>query len=545
MGHALFWIESLAAGLVFMALVTAGTVRWNRRWIRRTVLALAVLLLLGPAVLVTGSAASLRFEERMSSVPFFYPLSWTVALTAGAGLVLVQGLRRGGQTEPAARSWSVSKLALVLGALVIVSWITITSLDLAVKFQLASVRAEAGAKALSRMPPRPPDRDNAARVYQEAFAALPPMKTPLPFWRDVWDRTSEDPPLPAFDPRNENLREFLQAREPGMALLRRAAAMPDCWFEHDYSAGIGMLLPEVGSLHEGALLLAHDALSKAAHGQSAPALDDLAAVFGIARHIKEGEPFLISVSLGHSLDQVGTRALEEVLALSPPRADELGRLSLSDHPSNQRLLQRACEMEEPLFGLPAFAMLAAPESTLALIDWLRLGGGHLPTLVENALIYRVFLLTDDLTAYRQVMRELQRLAARPYYESHQGWEEYALSWRTDRRGLMTRLITPATQHFATMAPEGDALHHLARLALAMTACRAKKGKYPDQLQELVPEFLSAIPLDPFDGQPLRTKRDEKGILLYSVGPNLKDDGGALPRDRQRRMQEGDIVFRLP
>ena len=32
-------------------------------------------------------------------------------------------------------------------------------------------------------------------------------------------------------------------------------------------------------------------------------------------------------------------------------------------------------------------------------------------------------------------------------------------------------------------------------------------------------------LDPFDGQPLRTKGRGKDLVVYSVGMNFKDDGG--------------------
>ncbi len=32
-------------------------------------------------------------------------------------------------------------------------------------------------------------------------------------------------------------------------------------------------------------------------------------------------------------------------------------------------------------------------------------------------------------------------------------------------------------------------------------------------------------VDPFNGQPLRVKRDPRGWVVYSVGPNGKDDGG--------------------
>jgi hypothetical protein len=47
------------------------------------------------------------------------------------------------------------------------------------------------------------------------------------------------------------------------------------------------------------------------------------------------------------------------------------------------------------------------------------------------------------------------------------------------------------------------------------------------LNDLAPEFFSAIPIDPYDGKPLRYHPNADGTyLLYSVGENGVDDGGA-------------------
>jgi hypothetical protein len=92
-----------------------------------------------------------------------------------------------------------------------------------------------------------------------------------------------------------------------------------------------------------------------------------------------------------------------------------------------------------------------------------------------------------------------------------------------------------------VAVRADAHRQLARLAVAATAYRAKNGTYPERLEALVPEYLPQIPRDPCDGQPLRARREGEGLVLYSVGLDLTDDGGA-PWDVERR--KGDIVFTL-
>jgi hypothetical protein len=84
---------------------------------------------------------------------------------------------------------------------------------------------------------------------------------------------------------------------------------------------------------------------------------------------------------------------------------------------------------------------------------------------------------------------------------------------------------------------------LANLRLAQTAVSLEKfrfahaNRYPESLNQLTPNYLNAVPADPFDGQGLRYRKAGNGYVLYSIGRNLKDDGGKPGIGR-----EGDIVF---
>lgn len=63
-------------------------------------------------------------------------------------------------------------------------------------------------------------------------------------------------------------------------------------------------------------------------------------------------------------------------------------------------------------------------------------------------------------------------------------------------------------------------------AIALKRYQLKYGKYPADLNALVPEFLSTILLDPVDGKPLRYRPNADGtFILYSIGLNGIDDGG--------------------
>jgi len=66
--------------------------------------------------------------------------------------------------------------------------------------------------------------------------------------------------------------------------------------------------------------------------------------------------------------------------------------------------------------------------------------------------------------------------------------------------------------------------------LAVRAFQLERGELPDRLEQLTPELLAELPVDPFDskGHPLRYLRTDDGYVLYSIGGDGDDDGGRLP-----------------
>jgi len=60
--------------------------------------------------------------------------------------------------------------------------------------------------------------------------------------------------------------------------------------------------------------------------------------------------------------------------------------------------------------------------------------------------------------------------------------------------------------------------------VALHAFEKSKGHLPEDLDGLVPEYLDAVPRDPFDGKPLRYSRAKR--IVYSIGSDLIDRGGA-------------------
>ena len=64
---------------------------------------------------------------------------------------------------------------------------------------------------------------------------------------------------------------------------------------------------------------------------------------------------------------------------------------------------------------------------------------------------------------------------------------------------------------------------LAQIQSAIHLYYLKKKKWPKSLDDLKPDYLQSIPLDPFIDQPFHTSQDSTGFFTYSVGPDFKDD----------------------
>jgi hypothetical protein len=111
----------------------------------------------------------------------------------------------------------------------------------------------------------------------------------------------------------------------------------------------------------------------------------------------------------------------------------------------------------------------------------------------------------------------------------------ALDWRTHLKGnsvgvRLYCLLVPATGDFLAQTCQEDVELAAERTLIALKAFKVEKGRLPKTLDELVPEYLDAVPLDDYDGKPLRYSAEKK--VIYSVGKDLKD-GGGMTKEEQK------------
>lgn len=90
----------------------------------------------------------------------------------------------------------------------------------------------------------------------------------------------------------------------------------------------------------------------------------------------------------------------------------------------------------------------------------------------------------------------------------------------------------------------DARFATLNVVLASQEYQRTHGEFPRSLQDLVPKYLTEIPVDPLDeqGAPLRYRRDENGdAVVWSIGRNKIDDQGHL---ESKDGENEDLGFRL-
>lgn len=92
---------------------------------------------------------------------------------------------------------------------------------------------------------------------------------------------------------------------------------------------------------------------------------------------------------------------------------------------------------------------------------------------------------------------------------------------------------------STKKCQEDLLVATTQTIIATKAFKKDTGKYPALLNELAPRYLASIPVDPFDGKPLKYSAAKK--IVYSVGQDMKDSGGSIGDDWR---QMSDPTFKL-
>ncbi|MFA5394097.1 MAG: hypothetical protein WC081_01625 [Candidatus Ratteibacteria bacterium] len=404
------------------------------------------------------------------------------------------------------------------------------------------------------VPPDMPDGENGALVYNQAFYLLKELKGKhqaewkyFPYEGEV--KWSEVPEV-----QKEKVRNLL-FNDPDFArfyqLLEKASGMK-CQFlkRKDYEKGFEMLMPHLGSLRSCARMLAARADIQAEKGKIDNALDDCLTCLKISDSLS-GEPILITGLVKIAIDQIALDRIEATIKKSDAESGKYrGLMAEIISKQNDKIIYRSLLDERVISGMVEFPqwkekikdekyrneVAGMSKSNRTAEDGEKIVGA----IQENPV---GFLEENELT-YFQTMGKLIAFSKLPYLEAREEAAvlEKELSGLSAEKAALTKLFAPALTRTFLMEARYDAQLGNAEIALACHLYKAKNKNYPVSLKELSPDFLPKPLLDPFSGKEHIYQKTDKGFKIYSVGENMKDDGGQWADKPSQKWVEGDIVW---
>jgi len=124
------------------------------------------------------------------------------------------------------------------------------------------------------------------------------------------------------------------------------------------------------------------------------------------------------------------------------------------------------------------------------------------------------------------------------------FDETAAKSRRFPPKMFSSLLLSAYRNVPTRFAAFEARRRALLAALAVERHRqSNDSALPEKLSQLQRQPLSVVPLDPFDGQPLRYRKLESGYVIYSIGSDRSDDGGQ-DRAGNRQAKGRDETFRV-
>jgi len=157
---------------------------------------------------------------------------------------------------------------------------------------------------------------------------------------------------------------------------------------------------------------------------------------------------------------------------------------------------------------------------------------------------------DELARYATVVEEYEqsRVALDTMLAYHDYWNWVAFGWRERFFQAARRLtgdrnvwITIDEDRLRSMRLSELASLRLLKARLAIELYRRTRGELPETLDQLVPELLAGVPLDPWTDRPLIYRRDGDSFVLYSTWSDRKDNGGRFLIDMSKATDFGSDV----
>ena len=395
--------------------------------------------------------------------------------------------------------WAGIILGGVIAILLIANGIWVWTTGSRLEKKLAALRAAGAPLTLADLDRDVPLEKNAAVLFRRASSDLKAISTELSsiYGGGRFRHGRLD------DAELETIRSMLETYATVVPLLQQAATRPDHHPLLDYTGGTDAFmqhhLDNIGDIRSMLRVLRARVILLLSEGRQEEAIETCITMSQLGRH-SEREPMIIGYLVSLVCRRMAVDATNLVLHAGP----------LSEE--SRKVIEAELALYE---GAEAYRRALKTERAYGLESF--------RTTRSNCWLLLDALWNDATCYYLDVIDRYIALAERPYSEvaaMNLGATPDSRSFR-----VVVDLVIPAIRSTR------EAMERTRARMRCLRVLNALQGR-PEQAAEETPRLSdlglpAAATTDPFTDKPLQLKKLPRGWLVYSVGKDLKDDGGQL------------------
>lgn len=393
-----------------------------------------------------------------------------------------------------------------------------------------------------------PEEENSARVVVAAARQMPQRWPSADFSDGGFLNLPSNEKLSSED--YLRLTKEIRSVQPTLMTASKLADLPRGRHRIHFERNpIMTLLPDQQETRRIVSLLVYEAMRQDQRGDSKKALTTCRAALNAARSLGD-EPIFISQLIRTAGVVAACQAVERTLGQGEPPPEEMSAL------------QKVLEDEDAFAGLriavrgergalnQVFEGIERGEISLHELEHDFNKGSRSDAMKDTLISLWRMDTREDHALFLSLMNKHVENSQLPLHERvaadktlDQEIRARVVPSVVPGPPLITRWLLPAISKIGEAERRKHAIVRCTVVALAAERYRCEKKAWSDKIDQLCPQFLAAVPLDPFDGKPLRYRRVKDGVIIYSVGQDGVDNGGKL--DRVNLNSPGvDLGFRL-
>lgn len=376
----------------------------------------------------------------------------------------------------------------------------------------------------------PEGAENAADVYLEAFRLYTEPneheKEFLPV-RGNFKTTDDMPPYPPEV--MDTIKASLDKNRQTLDLLDKAARMEHCLFPRKRN-GIWLQTEYISELKKASQLLTEQNLYLAQTGQTDDLFESTLTSINLSSNSLSRQPLMIDHLVAVAMQALTAAGIEDSLNMTTYTEEQLAVLQQQMYQMRQNNTMQTTLIPERVEIIEIYNLPVADQVKQV-------------SYYNNNLLEKLVFIPYDLSGIKHkdgvllldFYDQYYRAFELPLHEQYIAFqrikdkqESYSFvpHWFLHVFSSYTRIVEINLRVIGNL--------QCAETALAIERYRLKYQQLPMSLEALVPEFLEEVPIDPFDGNPIRCILHESGgYTVYIIGEDGIDNGG-LDREQMTK-----------